>query len=166
MAVVLTRIDNRLIHGQVLEAWVPYTRAEAIYVASDKVAAMPMQARLMAAAVPTTLQVFIGSLDDVNQRLQSAQNQNLRVLLLFENSVDALQGRRIGMPFERLNLGNMHAGEGKLRYSCTLALDPNDIENLRLLDEELGVEIACQCIPADKQRPWRKLIARNADALD
>jgi mannose/fructose/N-acetylgalactosamine-specific phosphotransferase system component IIB len=160
MTIVLARIDNRLIHGQVLEAWVPSTRADCIVVANDQVAGLTMQCRLMAAAVPKHLKVFIGTLEEVNKSLQSDKFAGNRVLLLFENSLDALHGHQLGMPYDSLNLGNMHAGDGKVRYSCTLALDSSDIDNLNRLEEE-GVSIACQCIPADKLRPWRKLIREN-----
>jgi len=157
MAIVLTRIDNRLIHGQVLEAWVPFTRADCIVVANDQVAAMPLQSRLMEASVPKNIKVMIGSLTEVSAFLQAEQYANLRVLLLFETSQDALQAHQLGIRFDALNLGNMHAGAGKVRFTCTLALDPGDIENLSRLEED-GVTIACQCIPADKERHWRKLI--------
>jgi len=157
MAIVLTRIDNRLIHGQVLEAWVPFTRADCIIVANDQVAAMPLQSRLMEASVPKTIKVLIGSLAEVSASLQTEQYADLRILLLFETAQDALQARKMGIPFETLNLGNMHAGVGKVRFTCTLALDPGDIEDLSHLEAD-GVTIACQCIPADKERPWRKLI--------
>ena len=52
MNIVLARIDNRLIHGQVLESWVPTTRANCIIVANDEVAQAVMQKILMQAAVP------------------------------------------------------------------------------------------------------------------
>jgi PTS system mannose-specific IIB component len=160
MSIVLTRIDNRLIHGQVLEAWVPFTRADCIVVANDQVAGMPMQCKIMQASVPKNIKVLIGSLAEVNQFLRSDEFAHLRVLLLFETSEDALQAHQQGIVFDTLNLGNMHAGEGKVRFSCTLALDPEDINNLVRL-EESGVHIACQCIPADKERPWRKLIRED-----
>lgn len=161
MPIVLTRIDNRLIHGQVLEAWVPYVRADCIVVANDRVAGMPLQCRLMKAAVPKTIKVLVGTLAELSGLLRTAQFAGLRILLLFETSRDALQAHRLGMPFDTLNLGNMHAGVGKVRFSCTLALDPADIDNLVHLEAE-GVSIACQCIPADKERPWRKLIREGS----
>ena len=35
MGVVLIRVDSRLIHGQILEAWIPHTRADALLVVDD-----------------------------------------------------------------------------------------------------------------------------------
>ena len=157
MAVVLARIDNRLIHGQILEAWVPYVKADCIVVANDRIASAALEKTLMAAAVPKGIRVVIDSLQQVAQILAEDDLAGARVLLLFESTNDALAARRAGVPYEDLNLGNMHAGEGKCRYSCTISLDPEDIDNLQLIEDQ-GVTIASQCIPADRERPWRKLV--------
>ena len=53
MSIVLTRIDTRLIHGQVLEAWVPYTHADCIVVANAAVKANPLKKLMMEASVPS-----------------------------------------------------------------------------------------------------------------
>lgn len=159
MGVVFARIDNRLIHGQVLEAWVPHTQADCIIVANDKVATEPLRRTMMAASVPKGIQVVIGCIEELAEELARGQYANCKVLLLFETSADALEAHRRGFPFQMLNLGNMHAGEGKMRYSCTISLDPDDIGNLESLEMQEGVRIVSQCIPADRERPWRKLIA-------
>jgi len=162
MSVVLARIDNRLIHGQVLEAWLPYSRANCIAVANNLVASTLLQKTLMEAAVPRNIKVVIDTIEGLAEILQNGELADARVLLLFENSADALQAHRMGMPFAELNLGNMHAAEGRQKFTCTISLAPDDIENLRLLEEEEGVKIFSQCIPADRERPWRKLMG-NAE---
>ena len=55
MSIVLARIDSRLVHGQVLEAWVPYVDADCIVVANDEVAAASFQCMVMQAAVPSSI---------------------------------------------------------------------------------------------------------------
>ncbi len=157
MKIVLTRIDNRLIHGQVLEAWVPSIRANCIVVANDQVAERTFQRVLMEAAVPRGIRVAIVTVEEAKEVLDSPELATCRVLLLFANSVDALRAHRLGVNFPELNLGNMHAGEKTTRLSCTLALDPEDIENLKGLEGE-GVRIVSQCIPADRPQDWHKLI--------
>ncbi len=158
MAVVLARIDNRLIHGQVLEAWVPHTRADYVVVANDRLAADRLRRTMMAASVPSCIGVCIDSIEAVAAAFARGEFEGRRVLVLFENSRDALAAHRLGMPFEELNLGNMHAGEGKLRCSCTIFLDNGDIANLEALEVEEGVKIQSQCVPGDRPRPWRKLV--------
>ncbi|GAB4163688.1 MAG: hypothetical protein Tsb0017_03490 [Geothermobacteraceae bacterium] len=158
MAVVLARIDNRLIHGQVLEAWVPHTRADCVVVANDRVAGDRLRRTMMAACVPSCITVHIDGLEEVASAFARGEFEDRRVLVLFENSSDALMAHRLGLPFDQLNLGNMHAGEGKMRCSCTIALDNGDIANLEALETEEGVKILSQCVPGDRARPWRKLI--------
>jgi len=157
MSIVLARIDNRLIHGQVLEAWVPYVHANCIVVANDQIAGVPFQRVLMEAAVPRGIRVVIATVEEAVHAVVSYALDNDRVLVLFAGSEDALEAHRLGMNFTELNLGNMHGGEGKMRYSCTIALNQSDIENLKALEEE-GVRIASQCVPADRERSWRKLV--------
>ena len=157
MGIVLTRIDSRLIHGQVLEAWVPYVRADCIIVANDGAAHTPLQRMIMQAAVPSDIRLVIGTLDEVSAMLASAELRSRRILLLFATSDDALRACRMGFGFAKLNLGNMHDAAGKQRYSCTIALDQHDIDNLGAI-ETAGVTIVSQCVPADREQGWQSLV--------
>jgi PTS system mannose-specific IIB component len=157
MGIVLTRIDSRLIHGQVLEAWVPYVQADCIIVANDLAAHTPLQRMIMQAAVPSDIRLVIGTLDEVANLLASTELCRQRTLLLFANSDDALRACRLGIGFAKLNLGNMHAAAGKDRYSCTIALDQHDIDNLQAV-EASGVTIVSQCVPGDREQGWQTLV--------
>lgn len=157
MNLVLTRIDNRLIHGQVLEAWVPHVQANCIVVANDVIADNPLKRLMMKASVPSRLRVEIGTVSEAVQLLLTNSLDDLRVLLLFGTPADALRAYRLGLNYEQLNLGNLHADAGKARFSCTVFLDVEDLEDLKAL-ENAGVRITARCIPADADRPWRRLI--------
>jgi PTS system mannose-specific IIB component len=157
MSIVLARIDSRLVHGQVLEAWVPYVNADCIVVANDDVAGTSFQCMVMQAAVPSSVKLIIGTLQETAHILSSAELLKKRVLLLFASSEDALKARQLGVSFPKLNLGNMHSSEGKDRYTCTIALDQEDIEKLQQVEDQ-GVTIVSQCIPADREQSWHKLV--------
>lgn len=157
MSIVLARIDSRLVHGQVLEAWVPYVNADCIVVANDEVAATSFQCMVMQAAVPSSIKLIIGTLEETASILSSAELLKKRVLLLFASSADALRARQLGVTFPKLNLGNMHSSAGKDRYTCTIALDQHDIEKLHEVEAQ-GVTIVSQCIPADREQSWHRLI--------
>jgi len=157
MALVFVRIDNRLIHGQVLEAWVPFVQADCIVVANDDIARKHLQKLMMKASVPSRMQVEIGTVAEAIQLLNSPQLNKRRTLLLFGTTADAVRAYQDGLIYDRLNLGNLQADRGKARLSCTLFLDPADLDDLELLDQA-GVKITARCIPADSERPWRKLI--------
>jgi mannose/fructose/N-acetylgalactosamine-specific phosphotransferase system component IIB len=126
-------------------------------VANNEIAAQTMQRTLMAAAVPKSIRVVIASLVDVAALFAGHELDAARVLLLMANPGDALAAYRGGVPFKELNLGNLHCGDGKLRYSCTVALDQSELDNLRQLEAE-GVRIAARCIPSDPECDWKKLL--------
>lgn len=157
MNLIFTRIDNRLIHGQVLEAWVPALKVNCIIVANDKIANTAMQKLLMEASVPKGIRVIIGAVDEVAAILESEELTNARILLLFATSADALLAHQQGIDYKKLNLGNMHAGSGKVKCSCTIALAEDDVENLNLLDAA-GVRVYSQCIPSDREVGWQKML--------
>lgn len=157
MNLVLTRIDNRLIHGQVLEAWVPFVKADCILVANDEIADNSLKKMMMQASVSSRLRVEIGRVEEIAALLNSGELDKCRVLLLFGTTSDAVRAYRSGLNYMRLNLGNLHADKGKARLSCTLFLNAADLDDLAMLDQA-GVEITARCIPADGERPWKKLI--------
>jgi len=157
MSIVLARIDSRLVHGQVLEAWVPHVDADCIVVANDEVAGTSFQRMVMQAAVPSSLKLIIGTLEETASILSSTELLKKRVLLLFASSEDALKVCQLGVNFPKLNLGNMHSSQGKDRYTCTIALDQQDIDTLAQVEEQ-GVTIVSQCVPADREQSWHKLI--------
>ncbi len=160
MSLVLTRIDNRLIHGQVLESWVPYVHADCIVVANDEIAGSPLKRMMMQSSVPSRMRVEIGTVDEISALFASGALESCKILLLFGNTNDALRAYQLGLIYQRLNLGNLHAGTGKTRLSCTIFLDPADLDALQTL-EQAGVVISARCIPADTERAWRKLIPRK-----
>lgn len=137
----------------------PFVHADCIIVANDEVAARPLQMKLMAAAVPSDIRVFIGRLDAVADFVAKELGAS-QALLLFADSSDALRALQLGIPFKQLNLGNLHGGDGKRRISCTIALDDRDLDNFRQLEAE-GVRITARCIPSDDGCDWKQLLANG-----
>jgi len=164
MSIVLVRVDNRLIHGQVLEAWVPYTKADCIVVANDALADSVMERMIMEASVPGNIPVIIDRVEEIVHRFASGEFNNKKALILFGNSADVLCAYRSGLHLEKLNLGNMHAGKDKIPCSCTIFLDPSDIRNLNAL-AQCGVDISSRCVPSDPERSYEKMIPKSAGRL-
>nr|WP_320050639.1 PTS sugar transporter subunit IIB [uncultured Desulfuromonas sp.] len=153
MSIVLARVDNRLIHGQVLEAWVPYVQADCLIVVDDTVSQDPFRKQLMIAVVPGELTVEVCSHSEVEQLCHGHLVESRNVILLFATPQDALLAYQEGLHFASLNLGNMHACEGKRCISRTLFVDSHDQEYLNTLCEH-GVVISAQCIPTDRALKW------------
>ncbi|NLC72046.1 MAG: PTS sugar transporter subunit IIB [Desulfuromonadaceae bacterium] len=157
MALVFARIDDRLIHGQILEVWVPFLNVDCIVVANDEVAAAGLRQNIMRAAVPRGTQVFFEKVAGLKKFFSSQELIHRRILVLFSRSADALEAVRLGLSIPEVNLGNLHAEGAVDRVSCTVWLYPEDVDNLNAM-EKAGVEVVSQCVPSDRKESWRQLI--------
>ncbi len=106
-----TRIDNRLIHGQVATQWNSTLGSNLILVANDEVSTNTMRQNLMKMAAPTGVQTRFFSLQktiDVIHKASPAQ----KIFIVLDSPQDALKLVEGGVPIKTLNIGNMHMAEG------------------------------------------------------
>ncbi len=146
MPLVLARIDCRLIHGQVVETWVPYTKANSLIVANDDLAANSMLRSVMELAIPVGIRVRFCRLAEVNAALAEADRGGERAILLVSNASDAVKLRKEGAAFDLLNIGNLHFAEGKVQISPSVFFAPEDFEALRWFRSH-GVSVTVKSTP-------------------
>jgi len=148
--IVLSRIDDRLIHGQVVEGWVNFLKATWILVADDTVASNDLQRSIMELAVPQGLKVAIGRIEDICEQLKNSSFDTERVILLFSNPTAFLRALKMGMDFTMLNIGGMHFVPGKRKLLDILAVDEVDLTALKEISSR-GIQVFVQAVPT--QRP-------------
>lgn len=147
--ILLTRIDNRLVHGQVGITWTRQLGANLIVVADDDSANDPLQQALMKVTADSmhvgirffTLQKTL----DVIGKASDSQ----RILLILRNTASARTLVEGGMPIKELNLGNLHFSSGKKEISKKVYLDEKDVENLAFIKSK-GVNVFIQDVPSEK----------------
>ncbi len=155
--IVFVRIDDRLIHGQVVEGWVNFLKATMLLVADDRVAANVLQRSIMELAVPQGLKVVIGRVDEICRQLRSGAFNAERAILLFSNPADVLIAVRSGMECRSLNIGGMHYVPGKRKLIDVLAINDADLDAFRELTGA-GVKIDVQTVPTQRPLPLQKLL--------
>ncbi len=143
---ILARIDNRLIHGQIIETWLPYTGARTVIVANDELAGDVLQQEIMSLAIPQTVISLFCSIDDLADVIGDCSNSP--ILILFSSCSDAKRAYEGGFGFESLNIGNIHYSPGKRQISPSVALSSDDENCLKLLSRK-GVELDFRCVPND-----------------
>ena len=153
--VILARIDDRLIHGQVVEGWVNFLKATCILVADDTVAANPLQRAIIEISVPEGLKVIIGNVEEICGKLLSSSLDAERAILLFSNPVDALRSFEAGLSFSSVNLGGLHFVPGKRKIMDVCAVNDADLEALKAILRR-GVKINIQTVPTEKPQPLEK----------
>ncbi len=151
MALVLVRIDDRLIHGQVVEGWLRVVQADRIVVASDDASADPLQVTLMGLAVPREVRVTVLSVADAASALLSDQWVRDRILLLLPSPKEARRLAEAGVSFDSVNLGGLHDAPGRKFITPSLALSEQDRSDLHaLLDRKIFIET--RILPNDERR--------------
>lgn len=138
--VVLVRVDDRLIHGQIIEAWVPYTKANTILIINEELSKDDFRRRIIESSVPQSLLVKIEDIKSGVDYLSGAKTethavQHLlpldfrldkwlkyerkhsrtksdRIIVIFADLKSALTAYRMGFHFKELNLGNIHSFKG------------------------------------------------------
>ena len=144
------RIDNRLVHGQIIETWLPYTGAKVVIVANDELSHDVLQQEIMALAIPQTVSSSFVDVDDVSEAvtLTGAASDGPDVIVLFSSCTDARRAFDAGFDFDVLNIGNVHYSPGKKQISPSVALSDEDESCLRHLSRK-GVELDFRCVPND-----------------
>lgn len=153
--IVGVRIDNRLIHGQVATQWAGSIGANLLLVANDAVAANPMRQNLMNMAAPAFAQTRFFTLDKTAKIIDKASPAQ-KIFLILENPQDALFLVEHGVPIKTLNIGNMHMANGKRQVATTVAVNDNDVEAFKKL-QDLGVELEIQRTPTTPKEDVSKL---------
>ncbi|SDI74503.1 PTS N-acetylgalactosamine transporter subunit IIB [Natribacillus halophilus] len=153
---LLTRIDNRLIHGQVGVTWVNHVGANLVVVANDEVSSDKVQQDLMDMVMPESIQTRYFSIQRTIDIIQKSSAKQL-IFLIVRDVHDALALKSGGVPIDKINVGNMHYEEGKEQISSTVSVDEKDKEAFRKLDE-LGVKLELRRVPTEGQQDILKLI--------
>ncbi len=144
------RVDNRLIHGQVIEAWMPYTGARHLVVVNEELAKDDFRQQIMTLAVSRHIQVHFVGLSGLPEFLASCGGDTF---VLFENCGDAWAAAEKGVRMPVLNIGNIHYSEGRQQIYPHVALSSEDIEELRTLMKTQHTELDFRAIPSEKMRP-------------
>lgn len=139
------RIDNRLVHGQIIETWLPHTRTGGIVVANDEVADDVIQQEIMSLAIPQSTKCVFTAAADAGKAVKSA---SVSCIVLFASCADAMAAWEAGFEFKILNVGNIHYGPGKRQLSPSVALSDEDDTLLRKFATH-GVKLDFRCVPND-----------------
>jgi PTS system mannose-specific IIB component len=141
-------VDNRLVHGQIIEAWLPYIGASTIIVVNDEMAADALRQEIVGLAVPTSVALHFCSIDEAQDCVVENQERDDDAIVLFSSCQDARRAYEQGLDFMILNLGNLHYAPGKRQVCANIALGKED-ENCIEFFNAKGVKIDYRCVPSD-----------------
>lgn len=144
------RVDDRLIHGQVVTQWVKVFKAQKIVVIDNHVAKDKMQKNILKFAAPPEMKVSILSVDKAAEIWNKNQFGNLNVFVLFKDVKQIAELNQKGVKFDEITLGNMSIiGERKKIYKST-GFTREEAQTLFDLQKD-GVKLFFQTQPTDRK---------------
>ncbi|MGQ9629803.1 MAG: PTS system mannose/fructose/N-acetylgalactosamine-transporter subunit IIB [bacterium] len=161
MGLLLVRIDDRLIHGQVTVGWAKFLSANHIVVVNDDVANDPMRKTLLQMAVPPEMKVDILTVKDAIAAIDGGDFDNDGTILLAPTPGDVLGLLKGGVKITSVNVGNMHYTVGKKQITKSVCVDEGDVAAFR---EILGfnVELEYRDVPTRGKVNFAELILKDA----
>ncbi len=149
MNIVLARIDDRLIHGQVATVWSKATNCQRIIVCDDDVANDKIRATLLKQVAPAGIKSHVVGLDKAIRVYNNPKYENDRCLLLFTKPASVLYLVEHGVDIKSVNIGGMSFHEGKKQLTKAISVDEDDIEAFKKLNEK-GITLEIRIVASDK----------------
>lgn len=153
----LTRIDDRLVHGQVAFTWTPALGADCLLIANDKVAKDEFMKMTLGLAKPAGTKLLIKSVKDAAVFLNDEKSKNAKVLILINSVKDAASLAADVAEITTVNFGGLRSKEGSKLISKAIAVNDDDITIIREMLAK-GLELEVRQVPTDNKQLVESLI--------
>ena len=144
----LTRIDDRLVHGQVAFTWVPSLGVDCLVVANDKVAKDDFLKMTMNLAKPPSARLLILTVENAGVFLTDPKSRNLKVMLLVSSIIDASELANSLPEIHSVNFGGIRMKEGAKLISKAIAVCEEELPVINKMLEK-GLELEIRQVPTD-----------------
>lgn len=157
MNIQLIRIDDRLIHGQVVLGWASHLNTKQIILCDDSVAANDWEKELYLSIIPKGMEAKILAVQELAELLKNEANDLSSAIILVNSPTTIEELLELGAPIKNVNVGGIHFKEGRKKILNYLYLNEDEVEAFKRCIEK-GVHFECQDIPVCKRTPLAKLI--------
>ena len=157
MPLSLVRIDDRLIHGQVVLGWARVLKPDRIEVANDRIAKNQWERKFYTASVPPLIKVSFLTLDETTVEMLNNLYKSESVLMLFESVKDIHAVIAKGVKLGEVNVGGLHYRQGAAEVLPFVFLTEEDRQLLRDLVKQ-GVTLMAQDIPGNSATNMNSLV--------
>ena len=153
----LTRIDDRLVHGQVAFTWVPALGADCLLVANDKVAKDEFQKMTLTLAKPANAKLLIKSIADAATFLNDERSGKMKVLVIVNSITDAAALAAMVGEIKSVNFGGIRSKDGSRLISKAIAITGDDVPVIKSMLAK-GIELEIRQVPTDSKQAVENLI--------
>lgn len=156
MPLVLFRVDDRLIHGQVSVGWAGPLKPDLLLVVDDEAAADPFESELIRDACPESTRAAVVDVAGGPAQIAAGATAG-RLFVLVRNVRTVRRLIEAGVRITELNIGGLHHQPGRRAYLPFVYLNDADVEDLRWLGTR-GVHLSAQDLPGNTARDLAPLL--------
>ena len=153
----MTRVDHRLLHGQVAFTWIRQVGADCILIANDAVAKDELRMSVLRMAKPQGVKLVMKSVDDSIKALTSGVTDKYNLFIITESIEDAWRLCKAVPANRELNIGGVKVEDGKRQISEAVFVSDEECARIRELDAA-GVHVFVQMTPSERSDEAMKLI--------
>ncbi|HOH69289.1 MAG TPA: PTS sugar transporter subunit IIB, partial [Sedimentibacter sp.] len=124
MKKLFVRIDDRLLHGQVVVSWIPYLKATDVVIADDEYANDEFMRELIMSSSPEGVNVYIKTISETADFLKVDSENNVLVLL---RTIEGLKELLKRVKIKNINIGGIGAAKGRKRYYNSIHLSDHEL---------------------------------------
>ena len=157
--ITMTRVDARLVHGQVVARWIKYLNSDRIIVIDDETANDPLMVELFRLATPPDIKLLCWRVTQAVMEWENNQFGEGRAILLFKNILTAEKAWNDGIKYHDLNIGQIPKEPGRKLAYATAYINTAEAGILDRMSKN-GVNVYFQSTPDDDQQPL-ELIIKN-----
>ena len=147
----LTRIDHRLLHGQVAFSWTKFLDSDCILIANDELMKDELKMSAMRMAKPTGVKLVMKSIDDSIKALNSGVTDNYILFVIVASVEDAYRLCKAVVRIKSINVGGMKQREDRRQISKAVFISDEDEKMLRELNDQ-GIELEVRLVPGDTKQ--------------
>lgn len=157
MPISLVRVDDRLIHGQVVMSWIRHIKCNAIKIIDDQVAGDEFMCSLLNSISPAGIQLEILDIESGAMHYSSWAESDLNTMVIVKTPVTLMDLESRGVQFDSINIGGVAIGPDRKKFHKNVAL--TDPERDYLKEKVLeGVEVYYQLITNERRYTFTEKI--------
>ena len=149
MTLRLVRVDDRLIHGQVVAIWLKALNAKRIVIVDDPTARDEFVSEVITLAAPPGVAVEIHDVAAGIERVRQLVTDPEPAFVLMRSPVTALRLREAGIEFPLLNVGGIGAGPTRKPLYRNISASVEELDAMRKL-ESLGTTVELRIVKDDR----------------
>lgn len=157
--IVLTRVDDRLIHGQVMTAWVKVLQANKIVIIDNETAKDPFMFEVLSMSVPKEIKLEIYDISEAKEQLPKIKEDSKKekVIILVKSPLVVNELVEGGVQIKNMIIGGMGARKGRKTLYKNISASQEEKDTLQNLVRE-GLDIKIHIIPSQKAIPIEKVL--------